>query len=247
MRLFATVLNWWNNDKVALENGSSIRMGSADSFFRNLNLLNGFLIRVVLPRIGPGDVDTTRQLAAMLDELRNARGFPTPVLPFTLLYSPGDFATVAKLITDDLYSNDGDAVAAAAEATRRWVELCTANKIPAPPPALMSALIERVVFRRQPGTARCIVELARLIADAPQAVGASQAALLIASLSKSIETPWGSVLAATSERHRAHAPSSSVSASRPHFGHVPSAPACASKLLSGSLSGAEGGGGGGPG
>jgi SIR2-like domain len=179
-QLFHKVLASWANDKVAFESKTP---SLTDPILRELRMLSQFLIRVVIPRIDATDRDEWQNLVTLLREVRDVGVFPTQTLPYLLLHYRGDVETVAKTITDDLYSDSAEAVGAAANALRHWIHLSAAGRVPPPPPPTpLTALIERVIFRRNPGVGRCLAELAFLITEKPEVIDASQAALLAASL-----------------------------------------------------------------
>jgi hypothetical protein len=144
-----------------------------------------FLIRVVLPRIDSADEVEWQKLVALLNDARRSGAYLTEVLPYMLLCRPGDAESATKAITDDLYSDVEEAICAAAGAVQQWIHLSAAGRVTPPSASLLTGLIERVMFRRNPGLARCLAELAFLVAERPDAIDAQQAELLIASM-----VPW---------------------------------------------------------
>jgi hypothetical protein len=139
-------------------------------------------MRVVLPRIDAADESEWRNVTELLEETRAVGVYCTEALPYLLLRRPGELTSVTNAIGNDLNSDIEDAVDAAAGALRQWFRLSAAGSIQPPPPPLLQAIVERVIFRRNPGVGRCLVELAFLIADMPAAIDASQFELLTASL-----------------------------------------------------------------
>ena len=180
-------LDWWTNDKVALDqslNGAFALM-RPDSIKNSARRLGQFLARVVLPRMEWADEAEWLRLLGWLQELRNLGVGPTSALPFILLGRPAESEAVAKTIAADINSDQDDEVAAAARAVRYWIHLAAIGRAPVPPPSLMSALIERVVFRRKAGINSCLAYLAYLIVERQEALTPYQAALLTSSLN-----PW---------------------------------------------------------
>jgi hypothetical protein len=88
-------------------------------------------------------------------------------------------------LATDLDANVRYAVAAAADAVRHWIYIADAGHAPTPPPQLLAALIDRVVFRRKQDIVSCLETLAYLIFERPQAISPQQANLIAMSL-----VPW---------------------------------------------------------
>jgi hypothetical protein len=182
-QLCAKAREWWENDKVALEKNHS---GFGSAFVKNTgNRLGQFLARVVLPRMEGADENEWCQLLGWLKEMRELGVYPTAALPYVLLHRQTEGDAVAEIIATDIGSDLKDAVAAAAKAIRHWVRLHAENKVPAPPSGLMTALVERVLFRRGIGVSACLSHLASIIVETRDAIGSPQAALVAASL-----IPW---------------------------------------------------------
>lgn len=186
-QLYLKVRDWWANDKKALEikkDRVPFSLGP-NPVLDTLNILGLFLARAVLPKMEWADENDWQQLLEWLREVRSFGSFPTLALPYILLQRPAETETVIRTITDDINSDMEDAVASAAKAIRHWINLAAIDLVAAPPSSLMTALIERVIFRRKPGIITSLGQLVYLIIEKPGAITPSQAALLTASL-----VPW---------------------------------------------------------
>jgi hypothetical protein len=187
-QLFYKAHEWWANDKEAFEiakRGAPFGLVGADPVLNTLRRLGEFLARAVLPRMEWADENEWQQLLEWLREIRGFDAFPTLALPYILLQRPAEAEIIAGTIAADLNSDVEGAVVAAAKAIRHWIHLSSIDRISTPPPSLMATFIERVIFRRKPGTVSCLQQLAYLITERPEAITPSQAALLTASL-----VPW---------------------------------------------------------
>jgi hypothetical protein len=186
-QLYQKARDWWANDKKGFQfpEDTSFDLMGTNPVLKTLARLGQFLSRVVLPRMEWADENDWQQLLAWLQEIRGVGAFPTVALPYILLQRPAEAETVAGTISADLNSDVEGAVAAAAKALRHWIRLSAIGRIPAPPSALTAAVVERVIFRRKAGATSCLGQLAYLLTERPEAITASQAALLTASL-----MPW---------------------------------------------------------
>ncbi len=186
--LYLKACNWWGNDKGVFEMvnpGEPFGPMRADSVLNTLRRLGDFLARAVLPKMVWADESEWQQLLDWIQEMRGVSVFPTVALPYMLFQRPLEVETIGKTIIADLDSDVEDRVAAAAKAARHWTHLSVIHCVPAPPPSLLTALIERVMFRRKPGIHSCLWQLSCLIREQAETITSSQVSLLCASL-----TPW---------------------------------------------------------
>jgi hypothetical protein len=185
--LYHKARDWWANDKMAFEvaKGDPFGQTSADSVKNTAGRLGQFLARVVLPRMEWAGENDWHELLEWLREIRAFGAYPTSGLPYILLQRPTEAEAIAREITADINSDVDQAISAAAAATRHWIHLSALDRAPAPPPHLMSALIERVVFRSKPGINSCLWHLSCLITEMQEAITRSQTGLVTASL-----MPW---------------------------------------------------------
>ena len=187
-QLYLKAREWWNNDKEAVaidkRNVGLGLVGTSEAVLYTLKELSQFLARAVIPQM-EFDGKEWQELLAWLEEVKQAGVFTTLTLPYLLLRHPDQAKMAEQTITNDLNSDTDKAVAAAAKATRHWINLAACKHTPAPSPNLLSVLIERVVFRRKINIAACLWELCQLIVEKPEAFTPPQASLLVASLG-----PW---------------------------------------------------------
>ena len=128
--------------------------------------LGQFLARAVIPMIDGEDEQTWSGLSAWLREVRLVGVFPSVALPYMLLKRPAEAASAAIEIADDIYADADDGrVGAAAKALRHWMHLAAISQAPQPPASLLTALIERVIFRRASGITSCLWHLSCLITE----------------------------------------------------------------------------------
>jgi hypothetical protein len=144
-----------------------------------------FLARVVLPQMGSVEDHEWESLLAFLKELQSIGAFPTLALPYLLLHRPTEVSGVAATIGDDIGCSVEGRVCAAATAIRHWLHLCDRARTPPLPQEVLTALIERVAFRRNPGVGCCLDHVAFLITELHNAINSDQADFLSASL-----VPW---------------------------------------------------------
>jgi hypothetical protein len=185
-QLYSKARAWWLNDKNAFELERKVDpFGVADSLRNVFRKLGDFLARAVIPQMKEANESYWHELLGWLQELRAVDVSPTVALPYILLHRPSEAENFEKLITEDLNADADGIVAAAAKATRHWIHLSALDRIPKPAPTLMTALIERVIFRRKAAIVACLNQLAHLIIERPEALTVSQGELLIKSL-----LPW---------------------------------------------------------
>jgi hypothetical protein len=164
-QLYQKARDWWANDKKAFESAERPGFGlmGTNPVLKTLRRLGQFLARVVLPRMEWADENEWQQLLGWLQEIRGVGAFPTVALPYILLKRPAEAETVEGTITADLNSDEEDGVVAAAKAVRHWFHLSAMGRISAPAPSMITALIERVLFRRRAGAWACVKQLAYLV------------------------------------------------------------------------------------
>lgn len=175
---------WWANDKVALEQGLD-PFGISDSIRGSANWLGDFVARAVLPYMRSAAQSEWQEILAFLRELREYSVFPDVALPYLLVHRTAEAEPVLQTLLSDLKSATEGAVSSAARATRHWIHLVDAAQVPMPSPMLLSALVERICFRRKPGLTACIRQLTNLIGEKGDAISNPQAELLTSSL-----MPW---------------------------------------------------------
>lgn len=178
--LYKKVQSWWINDKEAIGKEPIGRKPILNA----LKTVGEFLSRAVIPCI-PASDPIWADMVGWLQEMRNLGVFPTVALPYVLVKHPEHEKEYASLILSDLNNDVPDAVEAAANAIRHWLNLVAVSQAPEPQEVLLSSLISRVIFRRKPGIKRCIEYLADLIREQPQKISKAQIQLLDASL-----VPW---------------------------------------------------------
>jgi hypothetical protein len=179
-QLYAKARAWWASDK----DGIAVKDFGASPVLEALADIGCFLSRAVIPTLQPAD-PICDELVAWLAEIRGLGAYPSVALPYVLGIRPDQAEGVINTLTADLSANVRHAVAAAADAVRHWIYISDAQHAPTPPPRLLAALIDRVVFRRKQDIAACLETLAYLIFERPQAISPQQANLIAMSL-----VPW---------------------------------------------------------
>ena len=187
--LWEKVFNWWENDKMGLtlveeENVSS---WGGDSIVSSFDQLDLFLERVVLPRIESDSNSEVNRLLDFLSETRKYGIYLTAALPYLLVHSPDEAGNVTRTILDDLSRRDERAVKKGAEAVRHWIHLADAGLVEDPPDAVLSKLIDNVIFRQREGIGACLQNLVFLLREKHDAFSFEQVNLLVSSL-----VPWQS-------------------------------------------------------
>jgi hypothetical protein len=176
-KLYAKARAWWASDK----DGIAVKDFGASPVLEALADIGSFLSRAVIPTLQPID-PACDELVAWLAEIRGLGAFPSVALPYVLGIRPNQAEDVTNTLAADLGANVRHAVAAAADAVRHWIYIADAGRAPTPPPQLLAALIDRVVFRCKPDIASCLKTLAYLIFERPQAISPQQGSLLATSL-----------------------------------------------------------------
>ena len=185
--LWKKVLDWWENDRKALpvaESNMEPRW-ETDEIVSRMEELGDFLERVVLPKMKRENEDEVNNFLAFFSDTRKRGVYLTTALPYLLMHSPGEREKVTQTILDDLSSGTDKAVGKSAQAVRHWIHLADADHVEHPPDAVLSKLIERVIFRRREGIKECLQSLAFLLAEKPTAFSLEQANLIASCL-----VPW---------------------------------------------------------
>jgi hypothetical protein len=185
MQLYSKARDWWANDRQAFDTNVFGWMGAVESLRETATRLGQFFSRIVLPEMKTAGEEQWKQVLGWLEELRGVAAFPTVALPYILLHRRAEFANIKKTVAEDIASDNEDAITEAARAIRHWVHLSAIEAVPAISPDLITALVERVAFRRKSGILACFVQLTFLIVERPTAISLSHANLLSAAL-----VPW---------------------------------------------------------
>ena len=185
--LFATTREWWSKEKLAVQLAaeSPFPQFVSNSASGAAGWVGRFLAMAVLPNMDWATETTWQEMAAWISELRECGAFPSVALPYILVWQPAQSDSASKTLAEDIGSEAEVAVSSAAEAIRHWKHLVALNKVPPSTTDLVTALIQRVVFRRRAGIGGCIRNLSLLIMELPEEISQIQANLLTACL-----TPW---------------------------------------------------------
>jgi len=179
-QLYMKARAWWTHDKGAV----GLRSFGSHPVLETLEHVGEFLAHAIIPALQRDD-PVWEELIEWLSEMRALGVFPTVALPYILNKQPKQLLTVTKVVYDDILSDDLKAVAAAAEAIRHWTGLAAIQRAAAPPPEVLSALLDRVVFRRKPSIKACLVHMTYLLLERPLALPPERVRLLVSSL-----VPW---------------------------------------------------------
>lgn len=183
--LYDKAREWWANDKEAFERDTGFGLFGHMDVLTTAKELGQFLARTILPRMERADENDWQQLLEWLQDLRNFGIYPSMALPYILLYRPSEAESISDALTADANADAPDAVSTSARAMRHWIHLSAIGRVSAPPPLLLTTLIDRVIFRRKPSINSCLQQLSYLISERPEAITPLQAASLTASL-----IPW---------------------------------------------------------
>jgi hypothetical protein len=187
-QLYEKVQQWWAQDKVAVQTEQQRRGDSligGNVVFNEGKLLGQFFYQAVLPWVNWRTEKDWVDFMGWIEELRTIGLYPTVVLPYVLQHRPDKVAAFNAVIQEDLNSDVEEAITGAAEAVRHWAHLAKQRLISEVQPNLLSILVRRVVFRREPRVAFCLSSLSHLIFEAPELFTSEQIGLVIASLQ-----PW---------------------------------------------------------
>ena len=181
------IFNWWNKNKKVLEltaAGEESNWGT-DNVMSQLEGIDEFLVRVVLPNM---EIDNENEVSSLLDLLWGTREhgvFFTTALPYLLLHPLDKREKVTQTIFDDLSFGSNEAVKKSAQAVRHWIHLADAGLVEQPPDTVLDRLIERVIFRQREGIDACLTNLTFLLSENPRSFSLEQANRIVSCL-----IPW---------------------------------------------------------
>ncbi len=181
------VFNWWNKNRKVLEltaSGEDSNWGT-DNVMSQLEGIDEFLVRIVLPNMEIENKDEVNSLLDFLWETREHGVFFTTALPYLLLHPLDEREKVTQTILDDLSFGSNEAVKMSAQAVRHWIHLADAGLVEQPPDTVLDKLIERVVFRRREGFDACLQNLTFLLSENPRTFSLEQTNLIVSCL-----IPW---------------------------------------------------------
>lgn len=182
-------LSWWNSDKTLLKaeqkEGCIIKSfvgGHISSFLKIISL-------ITLPNMKGATEARWNEILQIMQELRDHGECPTPALPYILIHRSSELGMVTNAILEDLQSETPKEIQAAARAVRYWAHLGQVGKTCPVAKNLISALVERVMFRRKTGILACIGVLRFLLIEQPAIFDKS----LVLNLASSLAA-WHAVL-----------------------------------------------------
>jgi hypothetical protein len=181
-RLYANASELWKSDKPVFALAEDNSFGLLGSRRDRWKSLGQFLAHAVIPAMAGACTQEWAEIRDWISEARSIGVFPTVALPYLLLQRPTEGDATGLEIISDLDAEAEDQVSAAASAVRHWMHLAEFAAVPKPPASLLTALIERIIFRRSVDIRACLWHLAGLIAEIPNAIGHSEVNLLAASL-----------------------------------------------------------------
>jgi hypothetical protein len=171
---------WWQRAKQACAKHTSPFVEIDKS--RLGTLLALFLTRVVVATYVDKDDQTWQDFFAWLADIQGNAIYPAEVLPYVAAKRTESVAEIVNQLITDLNSDDELAIASAANAVRHYVVLYRAGSVLLPYSDLVSALVERVAYRRRVALSVCILRLTQLLAQNPFAINATQLSNLSQSL-----------------------------------------------------------------
>ena len=180
--LLSKVFEWWHNDRRALRLGRLFRAEGVVTTAQNAGM---FLWRAVLPKMESASEDDWEQILDFLQDARRHGVHLTTAWVYLLIHRTFEVQRVARMIIDDLSSDEEDAVKAGAEALRHWIHLADAGLLEEPPTQTVEGLVHRVIFRRRIGVASCLRQLTLLLYEHPRLFDSCQVDLMVSSV-----TPW---------------------------------------------------------
>ena len=180
--LWSKVVEWWHNDKRALDGHSFFR---SDSIVTTTKYAGLFLRHAVLPRMKTATDGEWEEILGFLEDTRSHDVYLTMAWPYVLIHRSNDGPRVERVIIDDLSSDIEDAVGASAAAIRHWVHLASAELLKDPSKKALDTLLHRVVFRRPAGVASCLRQITLLLNEQPDFFSCRHVDLMISSL-----VPW---------------------------------------------------------
>ena len=174
----------WNSDETK-ELREKIFNWGTDNVMSQLEGIDEFLVRVVLPNMEINNEDEVSSLLDLLWGTREHGVFFTTALPYLLLHPLDKREKVTQTISDDLSFGSNEAVKKSAQAVRHWIHLADAGLVEQPQDTVLDRLIERVVFRQREGIDACLKNLTFLLSENPRAFSLEQAKFIVACL-----MPW---------------------------------------------------------
>ena len=181
------LFNWWNKNRKVLEltAAGGVSNWGTDNVMSQLEGIDEFLVRVVLPNLEINNEDEVSSLLDLLWETRKHGVFFTTALPYLLLHPLDEREKVTQTILADLSSGSNEAVKKSAQAVRHWIHLADAGLVEQPPDTVLDRLIERVVFRQREGIDACLTNLTFLLSENPRSFSLEQANRIVSCL-----IPW---------------------------------------------------------
>ena len=174
----------WNSDETK-ELREKIFNWGTDNVMSQLEGIDEFLVRVVLPSMEVNNEDEVSSLLDLLWGTREHGVFFTTALPYLLLHPLDKREKVTQTIFDDLSFGSNEAVKKSAQAVRHWIHLADAGLVEQPPDTVLDRLIERVIFRQREGIDACLTNLTFLLSENPRSFSLEQANRIVSCL-----IPW---------------------------------------------------------
>ena len=187
--LWDRAISWWENNKLLFAYEKLEPFIQTSHLTKNLENLEIFLSRAVLPHLDSADEKVWDRILTFLSEVRKHEVHLNTAQLYVLICRPCDSGTVIRLLLNDLSSGGEKAVVASARAVSHWVYLYDAGFIEISPVDAIEELIRRVIFRRPEGLQSCLNQLALLLIEKPSIFDCKQVELIVTSLE-----PWSKAI-----------------------------------------------------
>ena len=199
--LWAGLCGWWKKARrvMWIAKRQKFSFGEDAKVRENAAAVEMFLVRVKVARAGVVGSSDWKEVDDFVEQAREVGVELAGALPYFLIQRPGEGERIERLVVRDLAERDGRRAAAAARAVRHWVYLVAAEKVDHSVAPGVSALADRVAFRRLEGAQWCIRELAALLVDEGDFVSGESVDRLVAGLDG-----WEETVAAQTEETDAY-------------------------------------------
>ena len=182
--LWVGLLGWWRATRLMMRISKARKLpfGHDDRIRASAVALEMFLVRVKVAGRSADEGEGWKELDDLMGQAREVGVELGGVWPYLLIDRPGERGRIEMDIVRDLAECGGRRAAAAARAVRHWVYLVAAARVEGSAATVVSALADRVAFRRLAGAQSCIRELAALLVDKGEFVSGESVDRLVVGL-----------------------------------------------------------------
>lgn len=183
--LWDRAISWWEHNKLLFAYGKLEPFIQTSHLKKNLENLEMFLSRAVLPNLDSTHENVVDRILTFLSDVRDHEVHLNTAQLYVLICRPSHKDTAIRLLLDDMSSGGEGAVVASARAVSHWVHLYDAGFIEISPVDAIEELIRRSIFRRPEGLQSCLNQLTLLLIEKPDIFSCKQVELIVSSLG-----PW---------------------------------------------------------